>query len=306
MSFQSATAAVVVTYFPNLDALERLLTRLYSEVDAVYVVDNGSELPLVREMIRRMGDQPRWVCLPDNRGVAAAQNIGLSQALRGGSKYALLFDQDSLPAEGMVALLVKELESLQAQGLRPAVIGPRYLDDRQFNPPPFVQSRGGRLQRMVRKADEPSCEVDYVISSGSLIPLAVYADVGAMDESLFIDYIDIDWGWRARAKGYRCFGAWDAQMQHDLGDEPVRVFGRAYPARRPQRYYYMFRNALLMLRRDHAPKRWKFVESYRLILRAVVWCGWGSHRRESWAAIRRGLRDGWRGVSGIDPKLKSR
>ena len=42
----------------------------------------------------------------------------------------------------------------------------------------------------------------YVITSGSFIPISIFNDVGFMREELFIDFVDIDWCLRARAKGY--------------------------------------------------------------------------------------------------------
>jgi len=60
-------------------------------------------------------------------------------------------------------------------------------------------------------------ETDYVVSSGALIPLAVLDQVGMMDESLFIDYVDSEWGLRAKSRGHLSFGICAAQMVHCLG-----------------------------------------------------------------------------------------
>ena len=44
--------------------------------------------------------------LGENQGIAAALNIGVEEAIRGGARYVLLSDQDSLPDADMVERLI--------------------------------------------------------------------------------------------------------------------------------------------------------------------------------------------------------
>ncbi len=300
-SSSTDVCAVVVSYFPDVDRLLTLVGKLCTQGCRVVVVDNGSPMDTVKDLLTRAGGAAHWICLPDNQGVGAAQNAGIRYAQGLGSRYVALFDHDSDPADDLMAQLRAVAHRLDEQRVPIAAIGANYHDARQLNPPPFIRTYGGRLHRMQRRAQEPYVEVDYVIASGSLIPVRSFDGIGLMDESLFIDYVDIEWGLRARARGYASFGAWDAKLNHDLGDEPVTVLGKAYPARSPGRYYYMYRNVWALMRRPYIPKGWKFVESYRLILRAVVWVLWArGRRRQNFRAILRGMRDGWRGRLGPD------
>ncbi len=293
---------MVVSYFPDVGRLLGLAAKLHAQGCRVIIVDNGSPRDTVRELLSQGGGDVHWVCLPDNRGVGAAQNVGIRVARQSGTQYLALFDQDSDPHPELIAQLLAAAHTIESRGTKLAAVGACYFDTRQQNPPPFIRVSGGRLQRMRRKADEQSVEVDYVISSGSLIPAQAIDAVGLMDESLFIDYVDIEWGLRARARGYASFGAWEARLDHALGDEPIKVLGKAYPARSPGRYYYMYRNVWVLLRRPDIPRGWKFVESYRLVLRALVWVFWAKgRRRQNLRAILRGVRDGWQGVTGPDP-----
>lgn len=298
--------AVVVSYFPDMRRLLGLTAKLHAQGCRVIVVDNGSPRNAVRELLSQEGGDVHWVCLPDNRGVGAAQNVGIRVACQSGARYLAMFDQDSDPHSDLIQQLLLVAHAVESQGAKLAAVGACYFDARQQNPPPFIRASAGRLQRMRRKADEKYVEVDYVISSGSLIPARAIDAVGLMDESLFIDYVDIEWGLRARARGFRNFGAWDAHLQHALGDEPVRLFGRAYPARSAGRYYYMFRNVWMLFRNPEIPRGWKFVESYRLIFRAAVWGLFArGRRRQNVRAMLRGTRDGWNGVSGPDLDRKT-
>lgn len=298
-STSADVTAIVVSYFPDVRRLLELTAKLHAQGCRVIVVDNGSPRDAVRELLSQGGGDVHWVCLPENRGVGAAQNVGIRVARQSSTQYLAMFDQDSDPHAHLIQQLLLVAHAVESQGAKLAAVGACYFDARQQNPPPFIRASAGRLRRMRRKADEKYVAVDYVIASGSLIPVETINAVGLMDESLFIDYVDIEWGLRARAQGYLSYGAWDAKLNHHLGNEPVQIFGKAYPAREPIRYYYMFRNVWALLRKPYIPFAWKFVEAYRLVLRAVVWGGLAKgNRRQSIRAILNGTLDGLRGASG--------
>ena len=66
-------------------------------------------------------------------------------------------------------------------------------------------------------------ESDHLISSGSLIRLDVFDKVGLMLEELFIDFVDIEWGMRAKKNGYICYIANNVLMKHSIGDKSVKI-----------------------------------------------------------------------------------
>jgi rhamnosyltransferase len=79
-----------------------------------------------------------------------------------------------------------------------------------------------------------------------IIPSRVFSGVGLMDEKLFIDWVDIEWCWRARARGYVIIGCADIVIQHYLGNT-LKKFGlKSYYIRSPIRHYYMIRNAIYL------------------------------------------------------------
>mgnify|MGYP002888735411 CR=1 FL=1 len=63
--------------------------------------------------------------------------------------------------------------------------------------------------------------VETIITSGSIIPVKVLQNVGLMDETLFIDYIDYEWCLRAIHKGYQIYLS-DSKMRHNMGDVFVK------------------------------------------------------------------------------------
>ncbi|MCU7905880.1 MAG: glycosyltransferase family 2 protein [Candidatus Thiodiazotropha sp. (ex Epidulcina cf. delphinae)] len=293
--------AIVVTYHPESKALLRLLDRLEKQVERILVVDNGSGDALTRLFEKRNRENEHLIPLEENLGVAAAQNVGIEQARRRRADYIILFDQDSEPAPDMVEQLYAVAKAKTAAGIKLAAVGPRYLDARQDNPPPFIKIKGIRVERQPCNATDAVVDVDYLISSGCLIPLETVIQVGDMREMLFIDYVDIEWGLRAKSQGYRSFGVCAATMRHDLGDTPIKFFARMLPLHSPLRHYYHFRNALWLYRQGWLPIRWKLADGQRLLLKYGFYTLFAEPRRLHWWMMTKGI---WHGMGGKMGKLQ--
>jgi rhamnosyltransferase len=179
-----------------------------------------------------------------------------------------------------------------------AAAGPRYLDPRQGNPPPFLRRRGLCIEYLPCPTAETVAEVDYLISSGCLVSLAALEEIGDMAEPLFIDYVDIEWGLRAGAKGYRLLGVCGAAMRHDLGETPILFFGRRVPVHSPLRHYYHFRNAVWLYRQPWVPAAWKLADAWRLLRKYVFYSLFATPRWAHWRMMTTGMRDGLRGRMG--------
>lgn len=289
--------AVVVTYHPDLDLLGAQLACLASEVTDVVLVDNGSLSDIVAWNSQIESAATAIIALGENHGIATAQNVGIQWARNRGAEFILLMDQDSLPASDMVEKL---MHAILKQEL-PAAVGPRYLDDRQSNPPPFIRVQGLRLERWCCTTQATIVPVDYLISSGSLIPISVLNHVGGMRDELFIDYVDIEWGLRARSLGYQSYGVCSAHMKHSLGDKPMKFFGRNIPVHSPLRHYYHFRNAVLLYKVNWVPLNWKLVDGWRLILKYGFYSLLTEPRIEHWRMMTLGI---WHGLRGRAGKLK--
>ena len=288
--------AVIVTFNPDFPALARLLDSLLSQVGAIVIVDNGSSDDValwIQEHLPVLC--ATTVLLGDNFGIAAAQNYGISLLEGRGSKAVVLFDQDSEPAPDMISKLAGAWARQSARGKKVAALGPRYIDERQGNPPPFIQIKGIRVLRQTCSEPESEVEVDYLIASGCLIPMEVLETVGGMREDLFIDYVDIEWGMRARKAGYQSFGVCAAWMKHDLGDEPIVFMGRKLPLHSPVRHYYHFRNAVFLYRLDTLPLQWKVADGWRLILKYGFYTLFAAPRYKHWWMMTKGV---WHGIRG--------
>jgi rhamnosyltransferase len=291
-------SAVVVTYRPDTAALAELLRAVQPQVSAVVVVHNGADAIDMPELGADGRVAPHTMVLGRNWGVAYAQNQGIQWAFGHDSTHVLLLDQDSLPAADMVERLLEAEALLMSRGERVAAVGPRYLDERQDNPPPFIQIRGLRLHRQRCIGPQAVVPVDYLVSSGCLLPRLALETVGPMKDDLFIDYVDIEWGLRAQASGFASFGACGASMRHALGEQPLRIFGRARPVHAPLRHYYLFRNAVWLYRQPGPPTNWKWVDGWRLVLKFGAYALLARPRATHLRMMLEGIRDGWRGRLG--------
>ncbi len=292
--------AIIVSYNPGPGELQALVSAASTQVHHLVVVDNGSREDIGQCFSPEQTANLTIIKLGENFGIATALNHGAVQARKLGASHVLFFDQDSVPDPDMVERLMAELDKIELSGLSVAAVGPCFLDPRANNPPPFIRVQGGRLVRMSRVGQQRSVEVDYLVTSGSLVPMASHDQVGPMEDELFIDYVDIEWGLRAKAKGFRLFGVYDAKMKHSLGNEPLQVFGLRLPVHSPLRHYYHFRNAVWMLRQSWVPVQWKWVNGYRMAGKFIVYSLLAPPRLEQFRAM---VKGSWHGLVGRTGRL---
>jgi rhamnosyltransferase len=285
--------AVIVSFQPDLQKLKQLIEALQPQVDDIILVDNGSDADIVAWTKCLSNISALHVyCLGLNVGIAAAQNLGLKKVSDLLSSYVIFFDQDSCPAPDMIQQLLRVLIERQKNGEKIASVGPRFIDDRLDNPPPFVRIRGVKYERQPCISSHAVVLVDYLIASGCLVPMSTFAAVGTMQEELFIDYVDIEWGLRAKSQGFVSYGVCAAHMYHNLGDKPIAFAGKYYPARSAIRHYYMFRNAVWMYRQPWLSLNWKIADGWRLLLKYGFYLLFDKPRSLSWKMIHKGL---WHG-----------
>lgn len=268
-----AVCAIVVTHDPDPAKLAALLTRLEGETDVI-LFDNASPGP---EAVCDIAENsPRIVDLhlsPRNIGLAAALNHGLRTARAKGYAAAILFDQDSLPSPDYARHMTDALVRAR-QHLGPSVIavGPRLIDPRTGRAAPFrtfARPFVGRDRRVAGTRD--LYHADALITSGKLIDLALLAEAGEMDESLFIDNIDLDWCFRVRAQGYRLAGTDAATLAHRVGRDPDGSLASAGPVtlNSPERSFYTSRNRVRLYRRAHVPLAWKLCDVPRFAAKTL-------------------------------------
>lgn len=220
--------AVVVSY-NGLYKTRQTMDALRGQVGHAHVVDNGSgaeSLAVLEALERTPGVTVER--LGENRGVGHALNLGVKRARQMGYAWLLTMDQDSVVDGAMIQAYQAAVEQDPGR----VCLAPRIVNSG-------------------RKKEAASGVIGYAITSGNLVRVRLFDQIGLYDEGFFIDCIDFDFSLRLRRAGYAVHRVPNALMRHQLGDEvDVPGFARKfYALHAPIRRYYMYRNFMYMAER---------------------------------------------------------
>lgn len=295
-----AVAAVVTAFDPG-PGLTAVVASVLGQVAVVVVVDDGSRSAAADRALEACAALGCTIIRHgDNRGVAAALNSGVAQAIsaHAGLTDVLTLDQDSVVPAGYVRAALAARESAQRAGLPVGMVAPEHVAGL---PSRVASERGGSLVGV-----EP-------IQSGLLVPVEVLRSVGPFDESLFIDGVDSDFYLRCLDAGRLVVLARGTALGHRLGRaHPVRFLGgplvrRGVPVElthaQPFRYYFLSRNRIA-LARTHGRRhpRWAAGQLLGLARHLVLVLALVPGRGERARWVLHGIRDGLRGVRGPAPR----
>lgn len=247
MSNSKKTAAVIVSYYPNTNSIVNTIRSIIEQVVKIYVVDNTPNSCLrLDEKLRESFyyGKIELISLKENFGIAKAQNIGIKKALNEKADFILLSDQDTIYPVGYIERMIDIFFKI-ANHESIASISPNFAEqNRNGELHGFVASRGLFFNRTHPVSGY--CEALHVIASGQIIVADKLDKIGLMDEALFIDWVDMEWCWRAKAKGYKIIGCADMVIKHTIGDAVVNFASKSYTMHSPVRHYYIIRNAVYL------------------------------------------------------------
>jgi rhamnosyltransferase len=232
--------AVVTSYYPNEGFTDRLF-RISKQVDKIVVIDNNSDAPvlaLLEEVSRDL--KIHTIFNSDNLGVATALNQGIRWAKINDYSWVLLLDQDTVISDNLVEVLCGCYQKMTNKE-QIGIIGPGYFD---------LESRK-YFTHPIHGDTYIYNEVKSVITSGSLMSTDIFEIIGPFRDDLFIDFIDIEYCLRARARGFKIIKVHTHLMQHSIGSVsmhrlPWKITGTSNHS--PLRRYYMMRNNILIVK----------------------------------------------------------
>jgi rhamnosyltransferase len=294
MPRETSVWAAIICYRASADAIRPLVQELLEQVDRVLIVDNGGSDSGLHQLD---GPTLQYLAMPGNLGTAGAMNQVWNKARAEGIDFVVCFDQDSRIPPGFVDALTREFCRLEASGRRPGAIGPVWQDTRTERSLRPIAPAAWRRRRPDPDAVE-ALEVDHLITSGCLVHRRTYEMTGPFDEGLFLDYVDIEWSLRARARGFHFFVTRKARMAHRIGDSVISILGRSLWVHQPQRQYLLVRNHLLLWRRPFIPLSWKARDSLQVLMKISLLLLLRAPRLERLRWVGRALSDGLRGRSG--------
>jgi len=219
-------AAIVITYNPGPEVHHNIQTYL-NEVDHLYIADNSDpKLSFSAGIL----DNPKITLINNgnNEGIAVRLNQVADMAIKAGYDWLLTMDQDSY----------FEPQHIQA-----------YFDYMlEYPDHESVAMFGVETVNKPELIADLSEKADQLITSGSLLNLSLYKDIGPFDENLFIDEVDHEYCYRASVRGYQVIQFTHIFLQHQLGEavniKTVQGTDRSTSFHSPLRLYYMMRNFL--------------------------------------------------------------
>lgn len=260
------------------------LASYADQVAHVYAVDNSEEPdPGVHASL---SSRAAVTCLVNgtNLGIATALNQGARAALADGYSRLLTMDQDSTATPGLVRALVAGMDG----DPRIALVSPVH---QQFGTPPRRPEPGIR-------------DVLTAMTSGNLLSLAAYRDLGGFMDDLFIDSVDHEFCLRLHRAGYRVVESGDAVLHHRLGRTRRHRF--PWPCytynHSALRRYYIARNRLVvaeMYRADYP--EYRAMQRVELARDAAKILLYEEHKCRKFQMILCGIRDYRRGALGPCP-----
>jgi N-acetylglucosaminyl-diphospho-decaprenol L-rhamnosyltransferase len=240
---RASSLAVVVVSYNVRDLLRACLSATFAslarspELEAtVHVVDNASRDGSA-EMVAREFPHVHLTASPDNLGFAGGNNrvmrhLGFDAPAA--PDFALLLNPDAEPlgdAIGQMARFLRERKDAGAAGAQlqyadgsfqhgafafPGLLQlwfdlfpprPRRLLDTRLN---------GRYSRALYDAGRPF-PVDFALGAALMARREAIAAAGLLDEGYFMYAEEVDWCWRMRNAGWRCYCVPSARVIHHAG-----------------------------------------------------------------------------------------
>lgn len=290
--FQDAKVCVaVVLYMPDISILQRQIENLVGIPLIAYA--NGSLHDDIRAALGKA--DLLLIESPTNVGLGLGLNAVMTAAIDRGFTHVFLLDQDSEPNLTMLSALTTRLLELGQRGEKVALVAPRLVPPEGENYKPIHYN-----WRRVPAAPGLAA-VDFAPTSGSLLSVAAYREIGAFRGDFFIGGIDVEWGFRAWSKGFASFVLTEWDMPHRWG-ERAKDGSHLIPQilrQSPLRNYYYIRNVIAVARLPYVPLSWRLrslaimaVQVVMLVLRGPS----GALRAVRWA-----LRDGFQNRLGPAP-----
>lgn len=287
---ESTIGAVLVLYNPEVERLNKVMEALSCQVVEVCIVDNSS---CDNSSLFLIYSNVNYICLSQNKGIAAAQNVGIRYFEDKNFNFVLFIDQDSVITSNLVTKLYTAYQCLNNIGFNVGVVGTRAYNSETNTPYPPKSKEFKFLETLETGYDGGITEVYSVISSVSLIPVNLFKTVGYMDESLFIDGVDHEWCWRAYHQSkLRSFIVEDAIISHQFGLGDKKLGDKRVAISSPFRVYFQYRNYLWLCRRGYTPAFWKKKHFIKYIYKSIYFPIFVSPRLSYFRNIVRGIWDG--------------
>jgi rhamnosyltransferase len=225
-------AGIVILYYPDIDIIIKNIKSYSINLDKLFIYDNTEKFNQeLLESINKIEGNIAYFFTGKNEGIAKRLNEATQKAIEEGFDFLLTMDQDSSFKPGdfeTFKLLIQ-----QSNHSNVAQYGVNYQPD--YTP----------------IKDYPE-ETRALITSGSILNLALSKQVGLFNEDFFIDFVDTEFSYRIIQHGYINILFSNIVLNHALGTlVEGRGLGNFKKSMRiihtPTRVFYIVRNGLYLL-----------------------------------------------------------
>jgi len=266
-----------VFYNPTTENIKNIQSYIHG-LEMLYVIDNSDDCSKsTKKALSIFGDQVEYFRMNGNQGIAKALNKGLTLAKKAGANFVLTMDQDSSFMDGGFQLLTDRLESFSSK--ERSKIGILSCNHFIEGYPFVVDSHELKV-------------VDCVVTSGNLVNMQVYNEVGSFRDEFFIDEVDVEYCRRLKDAGFQVVVVNKAVLKHCLGDTKRHcfLFLRFMCSHHNYiRRYYITRNRLLMVKL-YPDLRWEYFFRNAVSLLKIIMFESDKLRKISF--FYEGIRDG--------------
>jgi hypothetical protein len=245
----------------TIECLESLKKITYPNYEVI-VVDNGSRGNDADILEEKYGDYIKVIRNKENLGFAGGNNIGIKYALKRGSEFFLILNNDVVVEKNFLEFLVEDLLENEKIG----IIGPANYN---YYRPEEIISLGRKINYWKGSAidlysPKNLTKIDSLVGCCLLFKKEVIDKIGFFYEPYFLNFEETEYCLRAKKVGFKIASQPNSKIWHKVGG----VLNKT-PA---LTNYYYYRNKLLFMKRN-APFYIKypfyFYYSFYLIFRSI-------------------------------------
>jgi len=272
-------SGIVIWYNPQENDILNINSYI-GYVDKLYVVDNSSKNNI--DFVKKIKDTYKVEYIPNmkNLGIAKALNIGCEKAINEKYKWILTMDQDS---KFLPEIINKYMELfLRKNSDEIGIIAPRYS---------------------INGAVIPKNKYS-VITSGSILNLNIYNQIGGFLEKLFIDEVDHEICFRILENNYKILQFDEIILEHKLGNTEIKkIFNKTFSVNNHSalRRYYIVRNKLYVKKLHPEFTKEYYKDILKLIVKIILF---EKNKFQNIKYILHGIRDYKKNIMGKYKEVK--
>jgi riboflavin kinase/FMN adenylyltransferase len=268
-----ALVTISILNYDGVDMLEAYLPSVLESSDTInfdiLIIDNNSSDESV-EYIKEWHPEIEVLELGSNYGFAEGYNIGNKNIK---SKYTVLLNSDVKVTEGWLDGIITLMESNDKIG----AVQPKILSLEEATSFEYAGASGGMMDALgypycrgrlfdTVEDDEgqydDTKEVFWCSGAAMVVRTDVFANLGGFDGDYFAHQEEVDFCWRIKKAGYKCY-VYPSSVVYHLG-------GGTLNYENPKKTYLNFRNNLLTILKNESFPKVIFISILRIMLDGVA------------------------------------